>query len=132
CLAGTRVQVLDSLTEILHLDSESRLLWLTGVAGSGKSTIANSMAERFYNLQRLGASFRFVRQHPPESIFRQIAYQLTQFDETLKCKILDALKKHWNVASQSLTHQVQKILIEPLSAIELSGPILIIIDALDE
>ncbi|KAJ7033060.1 hypothetical protein C8F04DRAFT_1235038, partial [Mycena alexandri] len=56
CLAGTRRKILDDITEWLTVPSVSgNILWLSGVAGSGKSTISTTIAESLRGLERLGA-----------------------------------------------------------------------------
>jgi cytidylate kinase len=57
-----------------------RTLWLHGVAGSGKSTIANTITSMFTEMGLLGASFRFNQHIEPKYLFRNIAYQLALFD----------------------------------------------------
>jgi hypothetical protein len=44
------------------VDSEDeRCIWLNGLAGTGKSTIARTVARRYFEQKRLGASFFFSR-----------------------------------------------------------------------
>jgi hypothetical protein len=43
------------------LGSRERIYWLDGMAGTGKSTIARTVARRFHNEGFLGASFFFSR-----------------------------------------------------------------------
>ncbi|KAF7347058.1 WD40 repeat-like protein [Mycena venus] len=63
CLTGTRVNILAKLTEHLStVHPETNVYWLSGVAGSGKSTIANTVAQHFQSLQRLGVYIHFNSQ----------------------------------------------------------------------
>jgi predicted AAA+ superfamily ATPase len=56
-LQGTRQDILATLTSWLITPLEGRnVLWLYGVAGSGKSTIATTVAQYFREIRRLGAS----------------------------------------------------------------------------
>ena len=59
--------MLSEITEWINnipQDSQSqRVLLITGLAGSGKSTIAHTIASRFDVIKRLGASFAFDRQN---------------------------------------------------------------------
>ncbi|KAJ7936183.1 hypothetical protein B0H13DRAFT_1560082, partial [Mycena leptocephala] len=51
CLTGTRVDILNFIHEWLTTPSgSSDILWLYGVAGSGKSTISTTVAEDFRDL----------------------------------------------------------------------------------
>ncbi|KAJ6549791.1 hypothetical protein B0H19DRAFT_1237004 [Mycena capillaripes] len=48
CLPGTREDILDDISKWLTIPSDtSNILWLSGVAGSGKSSIATSLSQRF-------------------------------------------------------------------------------------
>lgn len=61
CLPDTRTHILDRLMRWPFSDSSSRIFWLYGVAGCGKSTVANTTAERFNELVQLGAFIAFSR-----------------------------------------------------------------------
>src|ERR1700761_8411925 len=61
CLPGTRSKIIQDITEQLTTPSEARIIWLSGVAGSGKSTIATSVSEYFRGLKRLGTFLCFTR-----------------------------------------------------------------------
>ena len=62
CLPGTRLDVLKFITEWLTTPSEDQnVLWLYGLAGSGKSTISTTVTEYFRELRRLGALVFFDR-----------------------------------------------------------------------
>ena len=61
---------------------------LSGVAGSGKSTIAHTIAAHFDKLKRLGASFCFDHSHQGgqrlDLVFSTIARDLADFDPKVK------------------------------------------------
>jgi hypothetical protein len=44
-----------------HNPTWERTLWLSGAVGTGKSSVANSIAKYFHSFGRLGASFCFSR-----------------------------------------------------------------------
>ncbi|KAG2035074.1 hypothetical protein BDR03DRAFT_843790, partial [Suillus americanus] len=46
CLEGTRVDLLNYIHGLLDKKEESRLIWLHGTAGVGKSAVAFTVAER--------------------------------------------------------------------------------------
>ncbi|KAJ7209403.1 hypothetical protein C8J57DRAFT_1484281 [Mycena rebaudengoi] len=70
CLPGTRSKILNEISEWLTVPSDSaNILWLSGVAGSGKSTISTTISESFRAVDRLGAFLFFdrndrARSHP--------------------------------------------------------------------
>jgi hypothetical protein len=109
-----------------------RILWLHGVAGSGKSTVANTIASMFMEMGLLGASFRFNQHIEPKYLFRNIAYQLALFDSRYRECLLQAFKNRGKMAEYSLRDQLAKFIIEPLKAVSLVGPVVIIVDAVDE
>ncbi|KAH7929810.1 YVTN repeat-like/Quino protein amine dehydrogenase [Leucogyrophana mollusca] len=136
CLPNTRQGLLSDIMAWVADPSEKQAFWLHGVAGTGKSTIANTVAARFAKVGRLGASFRFNRdvdgRNGPAFLFGSIAYQLASFSSTLKDHILAAVKAHGKMMQFSPREQLQKYIIEPMSQIAFSGLIVIVLDALDE
>src|ERR1700723_4820597 len=57
CLKGTRVMVLERIENWVHKDGILLVYWLNGVAGTGKTTIAQSFAERIFAKGLPRASF---------------------------------------------------------------------------
>jgi ATPase family associated with various cellular activities (AAA) len=115
-------------------DSEG-ILWLSGAAGTGKSSIANSVAQQLYSLGRLGASFRFdrdaVTSETPGHLFGNLSYQLACFDDQLRVAVLAAIHSGCGGA-MSCRMQARTLLVEPIQQTEIVGPLVIVIDAMDE
>lgn len=142
CLPKTRQDVIKMIMDWYSDDSEGQehAMWLYGLAGAGKSTLSNTIArmmDRAEGINLLGAFFFFDRSVPEASasaVIRTIAYQLAQFDPTIGAKIEQTIKAFPNIASQPLAVQFSKLLsITALGDVPWSrGPVLIIIDALDE
>ena len=61
CLPNTRVEVLKQIRAWADGDDTRHIFWLRGLAGTGKSTIARTVAQENYIRKRLGASFFFSR-----------------------------------------------------------------------
>ena len=61
CLPETRIAILEDIcTWIEGLDSgDKSIFWLNGMAGTGKSTVARTIAHKYAGLNKLGASFFF-------------------------------------------------------------------------
>src|SRR5271155_4473965 len=57
CLPDTRVDVLNQIRAWADGGDEGSIFWLNGMAGTGKSTIARTIARAYYDRNRLGASF---------------------------------------------------------------------------
>src|SRR5436190_1290425 len=85
CLVDTRKRILDDITEWINsTDDVPRVLLLSGPAGTGKSSIAHTIAFRFDNLGRLGSSFCFARSRQaelrPDTLFPTLACDLASHD----------------------------------------------------
>src|SRR5579862_2828960 len=61
CLPDTRVDLLRDIYSWADGQDERCIFWLNGLAGTGKSTIARTVARRCLDQKRLGASFFFSR-----------------------------------------------------------------------
>jgi hypothetical protein len=134
CLRGTRRNVLLQLKNWLEGEQDQHVFWLHGLAGTGKSTIAQTFAEITFAEGRLGASFFCSRDFEDRSNLQtilptlafQLAYQYTQFREQL----LRVLRANPDVRRESLCVQMEKLIVGPFKATHIST--LLIIDALDE
>src|SRR5882724_9193810 len=140
CLDGTRLDILKYITEWLSTPSAGQnILWLHGSAGSGKSTISNTIAERFRALRRLGAFIFFDRTNPvqsdPAAVIRTMAYQLAYSIPDIQPAICGKIDGVYNVSKPPIHTQFTELLFDPLTAVvkmQCQGPIIIILDALDE
>jgi hypothetical protein len=137
CLLGTRQEVLSFVTGWLTTPSEDKnVFWLYGLAGSGKSTISTTVAEYFRDLGRLGAFIFFDRNNPtnsdPSTVIRTLAHQLASFDSHIRSAVCTAIERDNSIASASIQRQSAKLLLDPLESITMEGPVVIVIDALDE
>ncbi|KAJ7622235.1 hypothetical protein FB45DRAFT_1061813 [Roridomyces roridus] len=122
CLAGTRRDILDTIrhwASIPGADPNS-LFWLSGVAGSGQSTISTTIAETFRPLERLGAFLFFDRNN--------------QTNPHIATAICSAIERDPAIVNAPIRSQFQCLLLEPLQSAEsnIEGPILVVLDALDE
>src|SRR6266478_1573110 len=83
---------------ILALDKPGpEIFLLSGLAGTGKSTVAQTIAERADNLHLLGASFFFSRdeadRRSAEKFYTTIAFQLCNYDKQFAQAIGEVLLK---------------------------------------
>ncbi|KAF7977772.1 hypothetical protein HWV62_2655 [Athelia sp. TMB] len=139
CLSGTRQDVLDDILERLMNPSNENILWLHGAAGLGKSTIATTIAEHFAGLQRRGAFLIFDRNSKEESepsrVISTLAYQLAKCNEAVGSAVSAAIDRDPLLCETAiLKSQFTSLLSQPLSeaSTQIEGPIVIILDALDE
>ena len=134
CLKGTRDTVLNEIESWAKDFNKSPVFWLNGLAGTGKSTIAQTIAERFFAEERLGASFFCSRDFEDRSdlhfIFPTLAFQLAYRYPDFRSHFVPLLKTNPDVAHESLYNQMQKLIVGPLRTTGTST--VIVIDALDE
>ena len=134
CLKGTRKGVLWEIEYWLKKEQEQHIFWLNGLAGTGKSTIAQTFAERMFADGKLGASFfcsrDFADRSNLQAIFPTLAFQLAYRYPLFRAELLHVLRACPDVRQESLCSQMEKLIVAPLKAAH--TPTLIIIDALDE
>jgi hypothetical protein len=73
CMKGTRRDVLFQLESWLNEENDKHVFWLNGLAGTGKSTIAQTFAETSFADGKLGASFFCSRDFDDRSNLRTIS-----------------------------------------------------------
>ena len=134
CLRGTRKEVLWEIEDWFTGKSDQHVFWLNGLAGTGKSTIAQTFAETSFADGKLGASFFCSRDFEDRSnlqaIFPTLAFQLAHKEPLFRKELLQVLKAHSDIGGESLCSQMEKLIVGPLKAANIQT--LIIIDALDE
>lgn len=110
------------------------MFWLCGSAGSGKSTIAYTIAQEW---SHSGASFFFSRAQlslrESRLVFQTIAFQLRINYPILRTSISHALGDPAILTANNET-QLQKLILDPILQTETHLPerLVIVIDALDE
>jgi hypothetical protein len=113
---------------------DQNVFWLNGLAGTGKSTIAQSFSEMVANEGFLGASFfcsrDYLERKELKNIFPTLAHQLACRYPHLRSHIVASIKKDPTLAHTSLIYQLENLLVKPLSGKNVSC--VIVIDALDE
>ncbi len=118
-----------------------RIYWLDGMAGTGKSTIARTVARRCSEEGRLGASFFFSRGggelETARKFVTSIAVQLARRSLRLRRHICDAVRADDDddVTHLALSDQWKRLVLRPfekLGAAALDTPLVLIVDALDE
>ena len=109
------------------------------MAGTGKSTIALTVARRYAKLRRLSASFFFSRGGGDLASARKfaitIAAQLARTSPELKKHIDDAVASNRRILDLGLYSQWEKLVLGPLAQLSKNVfplPIVIVVDALDE
>ena len=133
-MKGTRRDVLFQLDSWLDDEQDKRVFWLNGLAGTGKSTIAQTFAEITFADGILGASFFCSRNFDDRStlrtIFPTLAFQLAHRYPDFRQELLPILRANPDVGRETLCSQMEKLIVGPFQTAR--SQTLIIIDALDE
>ncbi|EJD02476.1 WD40 repeat-like protein [Fomitiporia mediterranea MF3/22] len=137
CLAGTRTSVLQNVEHWVHsTDHRQRLYWIHGVAGCGKSSVADALEKRTI----LSGSF-FCKRNIPQRrsaarLVRSLVYFLAQRVFAFKNAVLQHLVDDPDIADKPLSYQFNTLLAKPLVAVpretDSVSMVIIVIDALDE
>ncbi|ERF69366.1 hypothetical protein EPUS_08638 [Endocarpon pusillum Z07020] len=139
CLTNTRVNLLNDIYAWVDGKDERCIFWLNGMAGTGKSTIARTVARRYYEQQRLAASFFFSKGGGDVShaglFITSIAMQVAQNVPASRQYIRNAVAERNDIASQSLRDQWQWLVLCPLLKLDEhsdKSAYVLVVDALDE
>lgn len=139
CHAGTREDILTDITRWVDDPSpdKKRILVLTGDAGVGKSAIAHTIAYRYHELGRLASSI-FANSTDaaswdqlPDIIFPTVARDLADLDPHYRSRLWEnihsrrALRKTRDIVSQ-----LETFILAPSKELDITGPIVIVIDGL--
>jgi hypothetical protein len=133
-MKGTRRDVLVQLEQWSRDEEDKHVFWLNGLAGTGKSTIAQTFAEMCFADGKLGASFfcsrDFEERSNLRSIFPTLAFQLAHRFPQFRRELLPVLMDNPDVGRETLCSQMEKLIVGPFQATNTQT--LIVIDALDE
>ncbi|KAB5587398.1 hypothetical protein CTheo_9166 [Ceratobasidium theobromae] len=111
---------------------------MDGMAGTGKTTIACTLASQLESRGQLAASFFCTRTSPEcrdaDRIVPTIAYQLARCSAAFKSALCQALDKDPDISSRNIFTQFERLLKEPLEKIKdkMGNNLVVVIDALDE
>ncbi|KAJ5618518.1 NACHT and WD40 domain protein [Penicillium herquei] len=138
CLPNTRTELIRQVSEWIESDGKL-IFWINGMAGTGKSTISQTIAHICKEQGSLGATFFFKKTETDRGNARYliptIMKQLVTTRPELAPAILQSLKNNESIGKKNLHEQFTKLFLEPLKTISLSQGRLttvIVIDALDE
>ncbi|TGJ72280.1 hypothetical protein EYR41_004187 [Orbilia oligospora] len=136
CHPDTRKELLSQIENWAKGSDRKGIFWLNGVAGTGKSTISRTVAQRFSRSSKvgsnvnnnsiseksetiyLGASFFFKRgeneRDNASKLFTTIAVQLSQELPELVPYIKHAIQEEPDIAAKSLGRQFELLVFDPL------------------
>ncbi len=136
CLEGTRQDILMVVREWASLGN-SNVFWVHGAAGSGKSTVATSVAVMLES--SLGGSFFCKRdledQRKAAKVIPTLVFRLAKVVPAFGKYVAEVMDKEGSVGS-TVTWQFEKLLLGPLKLLESQKDAIQshiwVIDALDE
>ncbi|RXW15765.1 hypothetical protein EST38_g10096 [Candolleomyces aberdarensis] len=144
CDEDTRVEVTGEIMDwIQDRSAPQRVLCMTGAAGSGKSALQQTIAERCANTDILGAAFFLSSTDPTRNrastVVGTIAYQLGLKHPLFQSSIIAAVKRDPLIFSRSIRSQMEGLIVLPFENLRRSAqvdidtfPYAILIDGLDE
>jgi hypothetical protein len=131
------VQLLDDISTWMKDPSAKQVYWLTGVAGTGKTPVAQSVAYMASDLDMFEATFFFSHasddRRDYKNVIPTLAYQLARYDDLRSC-IVAAVDADKDVGTANTSIQARRLLFDVLQQLSShSSPcLLIVLDALDE
>jgi nucleoside-triphosphatase THEP1 len=142
CMAGTRIKILADLEAWASDDLSSKVYWLVGMAGTGKSTILHSLCEILDGKNMLGGSFFCSRgsenTRNARLIVPTIAYSLASTSPCIKSEVVKAIEDDPKLAEPTyikLVDQFIKLVHNPIQ-VSVGNAVktykIIVIDAVDE
>lgn len=141
CLPKTRETILARISAWADDKNGKCIFWLSGKAGTGKSTIARTVARSLGQSSRqLGATFFFKRteadRNCADKLFTTIAVQLANSIPALQPSISQAVGHDLLISQKALATQFKELILRPIQGVSANSTstnlIIIVIDALDE
>jgi len=137
CTKDTRMALLDKLQVWANDEMTTKVYWLNGMAGTGKTTIAYSFSEILRDKDSLGGTFFSSHLRVDTSdvrcIIPTISLQLAHYFPSLSHLILDVVEGHPDCSSWMIGKQFLNFMVKPLTAVHRDTRVpVIVLDALDE
>ncbi|KAJ4041197.1 hypothetical protein NW753_010605 [Fusarium oxysporum] len=142
CLPNTRQELLDNIDHWIDDPNSKTVYWLNGMAGTGKSTIARTVAHSRSKRGDLGASFFFKRGEMDRDrgnlnkLMSTLAHQLALSIPGVAFSIKKTIDANPAIVGKSVKEQFEKFIQEPLSEAAATpitpSSVVMVIDALDE
>ena len=115
-MKGTRKEVLFQLEQWSRGEREKCVFWLSGLAGTGKSTIARTFAEMCFADGKLGASFfcsrDFDERKNLRSILPTLAFQLAHRYPRFRQELLPVLRRTPMLDGRPFVHRWRSLLLD--------------------
>ncbi|KAF9445558.1 hypothetical protein P691DRAFT_777489 [Macrolepiota fuliginosa MF-IS2] len=143
CHPGTREQHIEDIVywavPAAGADDPLPLFWMKGLAGVGKSAIAQTCAEKLKERGKLGAAFFFSRNGRDKAaeFIPTIVYQLATEFPDYRVHVDHRIRNDRAILDKTMAVQFEALVVEPLQELKKSGRgigkrVAIIVDGLDE
>lgn len=138
CTPGTRIAIRSDLDSWSSDPNGPNIYWMSGMAGTGKTTIAYSQAQSLDSRGQLAGSFFCTRTSPEcrdaKQIIPTIACQLAYRSILFQSALCKALQKKQDIRALNIAAQFIMLLRDPLleTRNQLANNMVFVIDALDE
>lgn len=136
CLPGTRLKALERIDDWIRDRSPSeRVLWIRGMAGRGKSTIASTVVNSWrYRAANAIFHFRRGQNSLDKRLVCSLARQLgSSIVPEVRQAILQSIRENEDIAQERLQEQFKVLFVASGERLQnTSQPILIVVDAVDE
>lgn len=137
CHPHTRVSIGNKLEEWVHKKQQQQhnMVWVRGSAGTGKSAVAQSFAERCAEQGLLGASYFFsktAQRNKLETVIPTLVYQLAVVIPEYKSFVARELANDPQLMQKAPPVQFRRLIVKPFSTLDRHRRIVMILDGLDE
>lgn len=151
CLPGTRMEIIEAILQwavgadvpisttnqlMLPYNESSRVLWICGTAGSGKTSILRSCAANIKTMSRGGVYYGFDKNKPAVSIsalFSTISRDLAGLDSTWGHQLVEVIQSdNAKRTTVDCNLQFEYHIVAPAKGVVSIGETVIFIDAFDE
>lgn len=146
CQKGTRTWLLEKIVDWANAGEGQTIFWLNGLAGMGKSAIAQTIAHHFADSGQLGASFFFkasLGRSKADLFFPTIASALVRSITPLERYVCDSLEEECGplgeikIETKEICTQFNTLVFKPLQQLSNNNNSIVwtrvlVIDALDE
>ncbi|GAB1522338.1 hypothetical protein RhiTH_005452 [Rhizoctonia solani] len=138
CTPGTRRAIIKGFMDWANKVDTFKLYWMSGMPGTGKTTITYTLCHMLESTKQLGACFFCSRVSPDcrdgNRVFPTIAYQLAEFSNPYRNKVCEVLSATHNIAQRNINVQFENLILKPLISVKdaLPADVIVVIDALDE
>ncbi|KAK8877786.1 g-protein beta wd-40 repeats containing [Apiospora arundinis] len=140
CEGGTRTRIQETIARWADGEFGGNFFWLVGPAGTGKSTVARTVADSFARQNRLAAGYFFKRgeqgRNDTNRLFTTLAIQMAETIPSVKDCLQKSVPSLEKDALEKLSLEAQFDKLFPPNSLPLldttTRPRVVILDALDE